>query len=118
MNAESADGRPPFHALSSWSPKSFALAGYDVELHDVSEAAMEKAMETIAGHMERQVSRGRLTPEARDAALISQVKTDPHSPSEFRVNGSLRNHPGFYEAFDVKPGDKMYLAPKDRVIMW
>jgi len=47
----------------------FALAGYDVELHDVSEAAMAKAMETIAGHMERQVSRGRLTPEERDDAL-------------------------------------------------
>jgi predicted metalloendopeptidase len=56
--------------------------------------------------------------KARDAALISQVKSDPHSPSEYRVNGSLRNHPGFYEAFDVKPGDKMYLEPKDRVIFW
>jgi len=56
--------------------------------------------------------------KAREAALISQVKTDPHSPAEFRVNGSLRNHPGFYEAFEVKPGDKMYLDPKDRVIFW
>jgi predicted metalloendopeptidase len=56
--------------------------------------------------------------KARDAALIAQVKSDPHSPSEFRVNGSLRNHPGYYEAFDVKPGDKMYLAPEDRVIFW
>jgi predicted metalloendopeptidase len=56
--------------------------------------------------------------KARDAALISQVKSDPHSPAEFRVNGSLRNHPGFYEAFDVKPGDKMYLAPDQRVIFW
>ncbi|QNA87747.1 M13 family metallopeptidase [Massilia sp. Dwa41.01b] len=61
-----------------------------------------------------QVRRGK----ARDAALISQVKSDPHSPSEFRVNGSLRNHPGFYEAYDVKPGDKMYLAPEERVIFW
>jgi predicted metalloendopeptidase len=56
--------------------------------------------------------------KARDAALIAQVKSDPHSPSEFRVNGSLRNHPGFYQAFDVKPGDKMYLAPEERVIFW
>ena len=54
----------------------------------------------------------------RDAALIAQVKSDPHSPSEFRVNGSLRNHPGYYEAFDVKPGDRMYLAPEQRVIFW
>jgi predicted metalloendopeptidase len=56
--------------------------------------------------------------KARDAALIAQVKSDPHSPSEFRVNGSLRNHPGFYEAFEVKPGDKMYLPPEERVIFW
>jgi len=56
--------------------------------------------------------------KARDAALIAQVKSDPHSPSEFRVNGSLRNHPGYYEAYDVKPGDKMYLAPEQRVIFW
>ena len=56
--------------------------------------------------------------KARDAALISQVKSDPHSPSEFRVNGSMRNHPGFYDVYDVKPGDKMYLAPQDRVLIW
>ena len=56
--------------------------------------------------------------KARDASLIAQIKADPHSPAEFRVNGSLRNHPGFYEAFDVKPGDKMYLAPQERVIFW
>jgi predicted metalloendopeptidase len=56
--------------------------------------------------------------KARDAALIAQVKSDPHSPSEFRVNGSLRNHPGFYETYEVKPGDKMYLAPEERVIFW
>ncbi|MBQ5947348.1 M13 family metallopeptidase [Massilia sp. ST3] len=56
--------------------------------------------------------------KARDASLIAQIKADPHSPAEFRVNGSLRNHPGFYEAFGVKPGDKMYLAPSERVIFW
>jgi len=56
--------------------------------------------------------------KARDAALVSQVKSDPHSPSEFRVNGSMRNHPGFYEAYDVKAGDKMYLKPEERVIFW
>ena len=56
--------------------------------------------------------------KARDAALISQVKSDPHSPSEFRVNGSMRNHPGFYEAYGVKVGDKMYLKPEERVIFW
>jgi predicted metalloendopeptidase len=54
----------------------------------------------------------------RDAQQIVYLKTDPHSPDQFRANGTVRNQPGFYEAFGVKPGDKMYLAPKDRVIMW
>jgi putative endopeptidase len=54
----------------------------------------------------------------REAALIRQVTTDPHSPEEYRTNGTLRNQPGFYEAFGVKKGDKMYLAPKERVIIW
>eukprot|EP01114_Cavostelium_apophysatum_P011851 TRINITY_DN2637_c0_g1_i2.p3 TRINITY_DN2637_c0_g1~~TRINITY_DN2637_c0_g1_i2.p3 ORF type:complete len:687 (-),score=219.06 TRINITY_DN2637_c0_g1_i2:903-2963(-) len=54
----------------------------------------------------------------REPAAIAQVKTDPHSPAQFRANGTLKNQPGFYEAFSVKEGDKMYLAPKDRVIIW
>ena len=54
----------------------------------------------------------------REPAQIAQVKTDPHSPGQFRANGTLKNQPGFYEAFKVKQGDKMYLAPKDRVIIW
>ena len=56
--------------------------------------------------------------KAREAALIRQVTTDPHSPEEFRANGTLRNQPGFYEAFGVKKGDRMYLTPKERVIIW
>jgi putative endopeptidase len=54
----------------------------------------------------------------REPAQIVQVKTDPHSPGEFRANGTLKNQPGFYEAYKVKQGDKMYLAPKERVIIW
>jgi putative endopeptidase len=54
----------------------------------------------------------------REPQQIVQVKTDPHSPGQFRANGTLKNQPGFYQAFGVKPGDKMYLAPKDRVIIW
>ena len=54
----------------------------------------------------------------REAQQIVQVKTDPHSPGQFRANGSLMNHSGFYEAFGVKEGDKMYLPPKDRVTIW
>jgi predicted metalloendopeptidase len=54
----------------------------------------------------------------REQQQIVQVKTDPHSPGQYRANGTLRNQPGFYDAFSVKQGDKMYLAPKDRVIIW
>jgi len=54
----------------------------------------------------------------REAALRQQVATDPHSPARFRVNGVVRNIPEFYKAFDVKPGDKLYLAPEDRVKIW
>ncbi|WP_374041137.1 M13 family metallopeptidase [Massilia sp. MS-15] len=54
----------------------------------------------------------------REAQQINQVKTDPHSPGQFRANGTVMNMPEFYEAFGVKPGDKMYLAPQDRVLIW
>jgi putative endopeptidase len=54
----------------------------------------------------------------RDAAAIAQTKSDPHTAAEFRANGTVKNQPGFYEAFGVKPGDKMYLPPAERVIIW
>ncbi len=56
--------------------------------------------------------------KARPDALLAQIKSDPHSPDEFRVIGAARNQPGFYSTFGVKPGDKMYLAPADRVTLW
>jgi putative endopeptidase len=54
----------------------------------------------------------------RDEAQINQVKTDPHSPGQFRANGTLRNQAAFYEAFGIKEGDKMYLKPEERVTIW
>ena len=54
----------------------------------------------------------------REAQQIVQIKTDPHSPGQYRANGTMVNQPGFYEAFGVKPGDKMYVAPENRVIIW
>ena len=56
--------------------------------------------------------------KTREAALLSQIKSDPHSPEEFRVNGAVRNHPAFYTTFNVKPGDAMYLPPEKRVSIW
>jgi predicted metalloendopeptidase len=54
----------------------------------------------------------------RPDALRQQIMTDTHSPGEYRVNGVLRNIPEFYRAFNVQPGDKMYLAPERRVKIW
>jgi len=56
--------------------------------------------------------------KARDNAMIEQIKTDPHSIPVDRVLGAVVNQPGFYEAYDVKQGDKMYVAPDKRVIIW
>lgn len=54
----------------------------------------------------------------RDEALRNQLLTDPHSPGKYRAFGTPRNIESFYKAFDVKPGDKMYLKPEDRVKIW
>jgi putative endopeptidase len=54
----------------------------------------------------------------RDEALLAQIKSDPHSPDAFRVTGAVRNQPAFYTTFGVEPGDKMYLPPAERVLMW
>ncbi len=54
----------------------------------------------------------------REEALHRQLMTGPHSPGEFRVTGVLRNLPEFYAAFDVQPGDGMYLPPEQRVKIW
>ena len=56
--------------------------------------------------------------KVRDAALLAQIKSDPHSPDEFRVNGVVRNHEPFYKTFGLKPGDALYLPPEKRVSIW
>lgn len=54
----------------------------------------------------------------REDAVREQVSTDPHSPARFRILGPLRNVDAWYAAFDVKPGDKMYIAPENRAKLW
>ena len=54
----------------------------------------------------------------REEALIERIKSDPHSPSEYRANGTLENVPAFHEAFNTRPGDGMWKAPEDRVQIW
>ncbi|MGZ5924670.1 MAG: M13 family metallopeptidase [Rhizomicrobium sp.] len=54
----------------------------------------------------------------RDGQMRQQVLSNPHSPPHFRVDGPTRNIDAWYEAFNVKPGDKMYLPPDQRVKLW
>lgn len=54
----------------------------------------------------------------REQLARQLLKTDPHSLAEARVNAVVRNFDPWYAAFKVKPGDKLYLAPKDRVRIW
>jgi putative endopeptidase len=54
----------------------------------------------------------------REGALRQQLLSNPHSPEEYRVNGIVRNFDPWYKAFNVKPGDKLYLPPEQRVHIW
>ena len=54
----------------------------------------------------------------REDAERRQILTDPHSPARYRVNGVVRNVDAWYKAFNVQPGDKLYLAPDQRVHIW
>jgi putative endopeptidase len=54
----------------------------------------------------------------REDALRQRLVSDPHSPAVYRVNGTIRNIDGWYSAFDVKPGEKLYVAPAERVRIW
>jgi endothelin-converting enzyme/putative endopeptidase len=54
----------------------------------------------------------------REDAERQQLLTDPHSPGKYRTNGVVRNVDAWYKAFNVQPGDKMYLPPEQRVHIW
>ena len=54
----------------------------------------------------------------REEAVREQVMSDPHSPAEYRVNGTVVNVPAFYEAFDLKEGDELFVPAEQRVTIW
>ena len=56
--------------------------------------------------------------KTRDAYLRNYIKTNSHSPPIWRVNGPLMNFTPFYEAFDVKPGEKNYKPKNERIKIW
>jgi putative endopeptidase len=61
-----------------------------------------------------QVWRSSMRPEA----MAQRILTDPHSPEQFRGNAPLTNVDAWYSAFNVKPGDKLYKKPEDRIKIW
>jgi putative endopeptidase len=61
-----------------------------------------------------QVWRGNILPESAAQLIV----TDPHSPGEYRTIGAPVNMDAWYEAFNVKPGDKLYRKPADRIKLW
>jgi predicted metalloendopeptidase len=54
----------------------------------------------------------------RDEALVNLIKTNPHSPAMYRINGPLRNLNEWYQAYDVKEDSKLFIAPDKRVRIW
>jgi putative endopeptidase len=56
--------------------------------------------------------------KARPEALRRQATSNVHSPARFRIDGPMRNVDAWYDAWDVRPGDKLYLKPEDRVRIW
>ena len=56
--------------------------------------------------------------KAQEQTTRQRLLSDPHSPPQFRVDGTVRNTDAWYSAFDVKPGDALYLSPEMRVHLW
>jgi putative endopeptidase len=56
--------------------------------------------------------------KSKDAVQLQRIKTDPHSPAMWRVNGPLSDFTPWYTAFNIKPGDKMYKPVSERIQVW
>lgn len=94
---------------------SIALKAYRLSLHGKPAAVLD-------GYSAEQrffLSFGQIwRTKQRESALRTQVLSNEHSPAEFRVIGPTRNIDDWYAAFSVKPGDKYYLPPDDRIRLW
>ncbi|MDF1832925.1 MAG: peptidase M13 [Porticoccaceae bacterium] len=94
---------------------SIALKAYEQSLHGESAPIIDKftgQQRVFLGWA--QAWRVKRRPELTERL----IKTDPHSPPKYRVNGVVPNIDAFYSAFDVREGDGMYLSPEQRVKIW
>lgn len=94
-----------------------AYEAYQLYLKDQQEGAV--VFDGFTGNQRfflayAQVNRSLYTPEAYRTVL----SRDYHAPAEYRVNGIIRNVDAWYKAFDIKPGDVLYLPPADRLHIW
>jgi predicted metalloendopeptidase len=92
-----------------------ALDAYHLSLRDNSAAVIDG----LTGEQRfflayAQSWRGKL----REEALRDQLVSDVHSPRRFRVDGVVPNVDAWYRAFEVKPGDMLYLSPDQRITIW
>ena len=92
-----------------------ALHAYRLSLNGEEAPILEGTTGVQRFYMSRAQCRRELR---RDQSLRNQVLTDPHSPARYRVNGPARNMDAWYEAFNVQPGDALYLPPEGRVTIW
>ncbi|MGA8160591.1 MAG: M13 family metallopeptidase [Acidobacteriaceae bacterium] len=91
-----------------------AYDGYHASLH----GKQPPMQDGFTGDQQFYISFGQnWASKAREAAMRRQVLTDSHSPGQFRAD-MVRNSDAWYKAFDVKPGETLYLAPESRVRIW
>ncbi len=94
---------------------SIALMAYEMSLNGEEGPVMDgytARQRVFLGYA--QAWRGK----SREEAVRVQIKTDPHSPRQYRVNGVVRNVPAFYELFDVKEDAALHLPAEERVKIW
>ncbi|MGC0272496.1 M13 family metallopeptidase [Pseudactinotalea sp. Z1739] len=100
---------------------SIAIKAYEIALRKADRSGLDDApvIDGLTGLQRVFYSWGRIWQQkARDAEVIRLLSIDPHSPNEFRCNGVVRNLDTFARAFDVQPGDALYLPPEERVRIW
>ncbi len=98
------------------------LGGMNVAYNGLQKALKGKNVEKIDGFTPDQrffLSYAQVwRANTRDEETMRRLKEDVHSPAETRVNAIVYNIPAFYTAFNIKPGDKRYLAPENRADIW
>ncbi|HWL78678.1 M13 family metallopeptidase [Microbacterium sp.] len=98
---------------------SIAIKAYRLHLAKNGEDPGGPVIDGYTGIQRLLLSWGQIWQQkGRDAETIRLLTIDPHSPNEFRCNQIVRNVDAFYEAFDVKPGDALWLDESERVTIW